>query len=120
MKDKPSPEALAFAEAFRRIPIPVTCFSDGAACPWCGLLHRTVTFGQNECLECKRPFWFGYPDWHSGKDPISFVPFPFKEWDALGGNPAMLEDWKPNDRLKRLYHMKVEEKTGIDSRDNPQ
>ena len=58
-------------------------------------------------------FCFGLPDWSESKGPVSWVPFPFKEWDALGRRADILYDWKPNDRLKEYYHKIVEENTGI-------
>lgn len=102
-----------FRAAMRRLPPPISCFANGAACPWCGVVHRAVTFGENECTECRKYFCFGYPDWHSGKDPISWVPFPFRAWDETGRKASMFPDWKPNDLLKSHYHDKAEEATGI-------
>lgn len=102
-----------FLEAARRIPKPIECFSDGASCPWCGCMHRTVTFGANGCDECAREFYFGYPDWSSHDGPVSWVPFPHREFDAVGRKARFLDDWKPNDRLKHHYHQKAEESTGI-------
>lgn len=104
--------SVEFSKALRKLPPPVTCFSNGAVCPWCGSLHRTVTFGHNECDECSRPFGFGYPDWHEGKDPISWVQFPFKEFEAVGHRADALDDWKPNERLQQIYFQKAEESLG--------
>jgi hypothetical protein len=109
-----------FVEALRRLPRPISCFSNGAACPWCGALHATVTFGPNSCVECERPFYFGYPEWHSGKDPVSWVHFPYKEFEALGGRASVLAAWQPNDLLKQHYFQKSEEQLGVSAdRSNP-
>lgn len=104
-----------FTRALARLPPPISCFSDGAACPWCGCLHATVTFGHNECQECGHGFLFGYPQggWHEGKDPISWVEFPWRAFDAMGQKASALKDWKPNERLQRLYFQKSEEALGI-------
>lgn len=99
-------------KALSRIPIPVTCYSNGGVCPWCGALHKTVTFGANECNECSRPFYFGYPDWHEGKDPVSWVAFPWKEFYALGERAEALAPWQPNKRLQEIYFQKSEESLG--------
>lgn len=110
-----------FAKAFKKIPPPISCFANGAVCPWCGKLHKTITFGANGCIACKREFFFGYPDWENGKEPVSFVPFPSREFSALGGKASLLEDWKPNDVLKHIYHDKAEERLGVYAdKDNPQ
>lgn len=115
-KDKAYEE---FAKALKRLPPPLTCFSDGAACPWCGALHETVTFGKNVCRECERQFFFGYPDWHEGKDPISWVDFPWAAFYALGSRADLLTSWEPNARLRHLYFQKSEEKLGVSAHDNP-
>ena len=107
-----------FAEAVRRLPPPITCFANGAPCPWCGWIHKTVTFGSNACLGCAKHFCFGYPDWHEGKDPVSWVPFPNREFDALGGKASLLPDWTPTDLLKSHYHDKAEEASGIHADDS--
>lgn len=99
--------------ALAKLPPPVPCFANGAACPWCGALHQTVTFGSNSCLECSRPFQFGYPDWEDRKDPVSWVAFPHREFEAVGFKVDLLPDWKPNDRLKNIYHRQAEQQTGI-------
>lgn len=110
-----------FIKASRKLPPPITCFSDGAACPWCGEMHKTVTFGANGCSNCRREFFFGYPDWHSGDDPVSWVPFPHREFEAVGRLARFIEDWEPNDQLKHHYHQKAEERTGIYAdKGNPQ
>lgn len=106
------PRKAEFSKALRRLPPPITCFSNGAVCPWCGSIHKTVTFGPNACVECERSFLFGYPDWHEGKDPISWVHFPFKEFEALGGKSEALAPWTPNDRLKAFYFQNSEEHLG--------
>lgn len=102
-----------FWKAVRRLPDPVTCFSNGACCPWCGGLAKTVTFGMNNCEECGKAYAFGYPDWHDGKDPVSWVPFPFAEFDACGGRADLIPEFKPNDRLKEIYFQKSEERLGV-------
>ena len=102
-----------FQKAIRKLPPPVPCFANGAICPWCGAVHATITFGENTCIECGKFFAFGYPDWHQGDDPISHVPFPWKEFEAVGQNPDALPDWEPNDRLKSHYHDIKERETGI-------
>jgi hypothetical protein len=110
-----------FRRAMRRIPPPVSCYSNGAVCPWCGWIHKTITFGKNCCLECNRPFRFGYPKggWHEGKDPISWVDFPFREFEAVGGRSAALENWVPNEQLKEIYFEKSEESLGVFAAQNP-
>lgn len=118
MNDAPIPEDKErdeFVKAMRRLPVPITCFSNGAACPWCGAIHKTVTFGLNSCIECERPFAFGYPDWHTSKDPISWVNFPLKEFSALGGRADALAPWEPNERLKAHYFQKAEEHLGVEA-----
>ena len=107
-----------FRKAIAKIPVPISCFSDGAVCPWCGCHHRTVTFGMNRCEGCQRSFGFGCPDWHEGKDPISYVNFPHMEFHALGGKAKYLDEWKPNDRLKEIYFQKSEETLGVRARDS--
>ena len=102
-----------FRAAMKKIPPPISCFSNGAACPWCGVLHRTITFGENNCQSCGQYFCFGYPDWWEGEDPCSFVPFPFKEFYECGEKASMLKDWTPNDVLKALYFQKSEERLGV-------
>lgn len=102
-----------FAKALRKLPPSISCFANGAACPWCGVIHRTVTFGEMTCAECRRAWCFGYPDWHVGVDPISYVNFPWKEWDAMGRRADILEDWQPTDLLKAHYHQQMEDRTGI-------
>ncbi len=106
-------EADEFGRALRRLPQAVSCFSNGACCPWCGGLNKTVTFGMNNCEECVQPYAFGYPDWHEGKDPVSWVPFPFTEFSALGGRADVIPEFKPNDRLKAIYFQKAEEHLGV-------
>jgi hypothetical protein len=101
-----------FAEIIRRLPKPIACFGNGAACPWCGDLHVTVTFGQNLCKDCGRPFLFGYPHWAEKDEPLSWVDYPFRELDALGERASLLPKWEMNDRLKQLHFQKVEEKFG--------
>lgn len=105
-------EAQEFAKAMARIPRPVICFANGAVCPWCGSLHKTVTFGANECVGCHRSFCFGYPDWLEGKEPVSYVPFPWKEWDAFK-RADLMENWVPNKALKEIYFRQTEEQIGI-------
>lgn len=100
-----------FRRAMLRLPPPIECFANGAVCPWCGWVHQTVTFGANICIDCKRAFTFGYPPW--GADLSSYVPFPWREWDALGRRADLLPEWAPNDHLKHHYHIKAEDRTGI-------
>lgn len=109
-KDKDFDE---FAQALRRLPVPISCFSDGACCPWCGAVKNTVTFGMNVCEECDRSYAFGYPDWHDQKDPISWVPFPSYEFDALGGKADLIPVFRPNKRLQEIYFRKSEEQLGM-------
>lgn len=104
-------EAEEFARALRKLPRQVACFSNGVVCPWCGWLHETITFGNNECGGCSRQFAFGYPDWHEGKDPVSWVNFPWKEWDAFK-RADLMERWSPNKRLQEIYFQQAEEKVG--------
>lgn len=113
MSDTAEANDAEFMAAIRKLPRPVTCFANGAACPWCGDLHATVTFGINECAECSRKFCFGYPDWHEGKDPVSWVNFPWKEWDALGQRADLIENWTPNKRLQQIYFQQAEDKIGV-------
>ncbi|GLR55112.1 hypothetical protein KYK30_31665 [Shinella yambaruensis] len=101
-----------FWKAVRRLPLPITCFANGACCPWCGGLATIVRFGPNHCEECEKPYAFGYPEWHEGKDPLSWVPFPFAEFEALGGRADLLPEFIPNDRLKEIYFQKAEERLG--------
>jgi hypothetical protein len=109
-----------FKKAIKKLPPPVSCFSNGACCPWCGGLSKTVTFGMNNCEECGKAYAFGYPEWHSEKDPVSWVPFPWKELDATGGKASLLPDWKPNERLQQIYFRKAEENLGEYAEDNGQ
>lgn len=102
-----------FSKAIRRLPNPVSCFSDGACCPWCGGVKKTVTFGMNNCEECGKSYAFGYPDWHEEKDPVSWVPFPFMEFEALGGRADLIPEFKPNERLQKIYFQKAEERLGV-------
>jgi hypothetical protein len=102
-----------FTKALKRLPPEVSCFANGACCPWCGGLNKTVTFGMNNCQECGKEYAFGYPDWHEGKDPVSWVPFPWREFDALGKRADVLPEWKPNERLQRIYFQKTEERLGV-------
>lgn len=102
-----------FRLAMAKLPPPLTCFSDGAACPWCGWMHATITFGGNNCADCGRAFSFGYPPWDSGKEPMTYVNFPWREWDALGRRADLLPDWRPNDLLKSHYHDKAVEVAGV-------
>lgn len=109
------------SKAFAKLPPPISCFANGAVCPWCGSLHETITFGDNLCDGCQKPFGFGYPEGYDGKDPASFVAFPWKEFDALGGRSSLMPDWKPNDALKSHYHQKAEERSHVKSTEsNPQ
>ena len=105
-----------FAKALGKLPPPIPCFSNGAPCPWCGHIHKTITFGENLCGECARAFLFGYPDWDAGRDPLSHVPVPHREFEALGGKADLLPDWEPTDLLKHHYHQIKERETGIVSR----
>jgi hypothetical protein len=34
---------------------------------------------------------------------MSWVPFPFLEWEAMGQKATLLAEWKPNDRLRDIY-----------------
>jgi len=73
----------------------------------------------NGCEECGKEYAFGYPDWSDGKDgPISWVPFPWKEFHAMGERSDILPEWKPNDRLKAIYFEKAEERLGVSAGDN--
>lgn len=98
-------------EALRRLPPPLSALPEGALCPWCGALHRTVRFGRNECMGCGRAFSFGFPEWESlSSDRVySWVPFPFREFQALGLRADLLPRWEPNDRLREQYRMEAEE-----------
>ena len=119
MIDHPRRSQTEFVRAVKRLPPPVTCFANGACCPWCGGLNKTVTFGaMNACGECGKAFAFGYPDWHEGKDPVSWVPFPFKEFAAVGERADMVPEWHPNERLKAIYFQKAEEAIGTSAEEN--
>lgn len=108
-----------FTKAVSRLPPPVSCFSNGACCPWCGGLNKTVTFDRmNDCIECERSYAFGYPPWHDGRDPVSWVPFPFREFSAVGERADMITNWEPNDRLKAIYFEKAEERIGLSAEEN--
>jgi hypothetical protein len=102
-----------FSRALRRLPPPVPCFSDGACCPWCGSVSASVTFGMNSCEECGKGFAFGFPEWSDGKTPVSWVPFPWKEYYALGERADLLPTWEPNERLQAIYFEQAEERLGI-------
>lgn len=102
-----------FSKAVSRLPVPVSSFSNGACCPWCGGLNKAVMFGLNNCVECGKEYAFGYPDWHGGKGPLSWVPFPFVEFEACGGRAELIPAFKPNDRLKKIYFQKTEEHIGL-------
>ena len=101
-----------FVKAMRKLPRPVPCFANGGVCPWCGFLHGTITFGENICADCARSFCFGYPDWHEGKDPISHVPFPWKQWDTFK-RADLMEDWAPTKLLEQIYFQMSEEQLGL-------
>lgn len=101
-----------FTKAMAKIPRPIVCFADGAVCPWCGCLHKTVTFGRNECDGCQRSYCFGYPDWLEGKEPVSYVNFPWKEFDAFK-RADLMENWVPNKRLKEIYFQQSELQLGM-------
>lgn len=111
-------ETAEFAKALKRLPPLLSCFSDGAGCPWCGFVHRSVTFGKNHCEECARPFLFGYPEWREGEDPVSWVEFPWAEFDALGGRADLLPEWRPNERLRHHYFHMAEEQLGVSAHDH--
>jgi len=102
-----------FRKALSRLPRPVPCFSDGACCPWCGEITATITFGMNNCEECGKAYAFGYPDWGEGKEPMSWVPFPWKEYYALGERAELLAPWEPNKRLQTIYFEQAEQHVGI-------
>ena len=109
----PDNEREEFVNAMARLPRPVSCFSNGACCPWCGGLKHDVSFvAMNTSEECEREFAFGYPSWHSEKDPISWVPFPHREFDELGGRADLFPAWQPNKRLQAIYFEKAEEQLG--------
>lgn len=94
-----------FMAALLRLPTPVPMFDDGAVCPWCGALNPSLhLMDWNHCHECGRRFLFGYPPWdEDGTRPLSWVPFPSREWLMLGKRASLLDDWKPNERLKEIY-----------------
>lgn len=113
MSDSQDRETEEFRLVLSRLPPPVSCFSNGACCPWCGGMHKTVTFGMNICEDCGKSYAFGYPEWHEGKDPISWVPFPWREFYAMGKKVSILPPWKPNERLQEIYFQKAEEMLGV-------
>ena len=78
-------ETAEFGEIFSRLPFPVPVLSDGAVCPWCGEVHRTVCFEGNLCESCGRGFNFGFPPWGEcvPMRPESYVHVPWKELDAF-------------------------------------
>ena len=97
-------ERQQFDLALQRLPSPMPVFSDGAVCPWCGWGHETVTFGMNDCAGCNRRFAFGYPEWGEiipGR-PESWVPFPWREWDAVGHDAKHFPPFEPTEELIRL------------------
>lgn len=104
------PEIRRFTEAFKRLPRPLPCFNDGAFCPWCGAFHTTLTFGENQCDNCRGSFCFGYPEWGSiiPDRPETFVPFPHREWEAVGEQPHLVGTYVDTPRL-RDAHLQVEE-----------
>lgn len=106
------PEFIEFTKALSRLPRPVACFRNGAACPWCGGLNISVTFGQNSCFECGQSYLFGYPDWWNRQDPCSWVPFPHREFDACGRRADLIPEFKPNQRLQEIYFEAAEENLG--------
>ena len=101
-----------FKTALAKLPRPVPDYANGAVCPWCGHIHQTITYGENNCQSCARFFCFGYPDWDSGPGPISWVPFQWKEFDAVGRKASALEDWTPNDALQTIYFEMAEKRLG--------
>nr|WP_321482316.1 hypothetical protein [uncultured Cohaesibacter sp.] len=95
-----------FAAALGKIPPPIPCFSNGVCCPWCGFLHETITFGQNECMECRRQFLFGFPgEWETRIPgcPESWVNFPSYEFHILGDKASLIPEFVPTDRLKEVW-----------------
>ena len=94
-----------FSAALRKLPAQITMCEDAAICPWCGSAHKTITFGKNECHDCARAFYFGFPQWGESilGRPDSFVNFPWRELDEMGMNANLLEDWKPNELLLHYY-----------------
>lgn len=122
MNEKPKDASLdQFAAALKRLPRPISDFGDGAACPWCGALHKTVTYGRNFCDECRHEFRFGHPEWGAGKECWTWVDFPWKEFEALGNRADLVEKWVPNLRVKGLHFQKAEERIGKEADEgNPQ
>lgn len=119
MTRRDDPGQKAFAEAVRRLPPPIADFADGAACPWCGWLHRTITYGRNTCHDCGRGFLFGHPNWAVNKESVSWVEFPWKEFQAMGERPELIEQWQPNTQIKALHFQKAEEHLGVHAEDGP-
>ena len=101
-----------FKKAFCKLPPPVPDYANGAVCPWCGEIHQTITYGENNCQSCAKFFCFGYPDWDSGPGPISWVPFPWKEFDAVGQKASAFADWQPNEVLRAIYFEMAEKRIG--------
>lgn len=114
-------EMAQFARLMQGVPRQIPTFSDGVACPWCGLIHQVVTFGSNECLECRRQFIFGFPEWGSVFDwcPDTFVACPHKEFREMGRRGDILPIFEPNERLRRLYKIVDEMRmdAGLDKND---
>ncbi len=88
------------------IPNPLPLYDDGAACPWCGELHETITFGENLCLFCKKVFIFSCPPWLTDDSEgrfFTWVHLTSADNEMLMRNPDALPPFKPNKRLQNLY-----------------
>jgi hypothetical protein len=98
-------ETSQFRRLLQGLPPSIPMFSDAAACPWCGSLHTTITIGRNQCQECGRAFFFGFPPWGARFEnlPESYVHCPHKEFEEMGKRGDILPVFKPNGRLTRLY-----------------
>lgn len=108
-----SDEISSFCEALKRLPPPMTDFSNGAGCPWCGWLHTTVTYGDNQCEACGRGFQFGHPDWTDDNECWTWVAFPHRQWELLGRRMEVIAKWIPNEIIKALHFQKAEEALGV-------
>ena len=103
--DRRDYELSQFSRLLRGIPYPIPMFDNCVFCPWCGSMHETVTFGENECDECRKIFIFGVPHWGSSFEgrAETFVNCPHKEFEDMGRRGDILPLFEPNEKLKDVY-----------------
>ena len=118
MEDAIKKRLKALAGVLEKLPPSIPLKTTGRpTCPWCGYEHNTITFAENTCDDCGRPFLFGYPDWADEKDcPMAWVRLRWDEEALAIENPHLLPAWKPNDRIKKLQHQMAIETTGQEGR----